>query len=138
MACNVMSKTGVRNVRSGQGGSPPRLQLEHHLLAVALVIHSKELHSTSWGRCQRLNPVTSTSWLSEIISRRLFHEVFAIQKPGSKDRSREAGEGSHFQVWSARKDPFRSGTKLRISAVSGNVFVVQNGQDQNLSVPPRK
>ena len=38
----------------------------------------------------------------------------------------------------SEKNPFRPGTRLRSPAVSGNVCAVQHGQDQNLSIPPRK
>ena len=37
-------------------------------------------------------------------------EVFVI--PNLEASSREAGGRSHFQVWSARKDPLLPGTKL--------------------------
>ena len=58
--------------------------------------------------------------------------------PGSKDRGAEAGKRSHFQVLSARKDPFRPRTKLGSPAVPRIVGAVLHGRDQNLSIPPIK
>ena len=65
-----------------------------------------------------LPAMESGSKLSSRISpccQRLFHEMergICYFRPGSKDHSREAGERSHSQVWSARKDPLRPGMKL--------------------------
>ena len=38
----------------------------------------------------------------------------------------------------SEQNPFRPGTRLRSPAVPGNVCAVQHGQEQNLSIPPKK
>lgn len=38
----------------------------------------------------------------------------------------------------SEKNPFKPGTRLRSPAVPGNVCAVQHGQEQNLSIPPKK
>ena len=63
-------------------------------------------------------------------------EEFVI--PNLEASSREAVGKSHFQVWSARKDPLRPGTKLWSPAAPGNMCAVQYGQEQNLSIQARK